>query len=166
MSEIKAKWTLLERLALRGIGCVSVKQHPITKKEGDYYTIKEGGIVKVFNKSDDVAYVSVYKETRKVREKQIKKLPSNLAQFEGNTTTSYGSAIITVKDVIAELMKDNKTLWLVPKSGAYNWSKILKAIKQTFGTIRVKKHEMDAVSVKLPRQSDRIEIENIITANI
>ena len=76
------------------------------------------------------------------------------------------SGQIHLKGYIAELMSNGKTLWLMPNKGARDWDKEIKYLKNWFGKIKTSPHEMDSLEVTLPKKSDKIELELILTGKL
>lgn len=76
------------------------------------------------------------------------------------------SGQIHLKGYIAELMPNGKTLWLMPNKGARDWKKEKASLKNFFGKVKFANREMDSLEVTLPKKSDKVELELVLTGKM
>jgi len=73
---------------------------------------------------------------------------------------------IHLKGYIAELMPNGKVLWLMPNKGGRDWKVELKYLKNFFGNVKTEPHELDSLKITLPKKSDKVELELILTGKM
>lgn len=61
---------------------------------------------------------------------------------------------------MGDLMNGNKTIWLYPKKGAYDFKKEIVKLKKAFGKMKVDHHEMDSVELTLAKPLKLKDPEN------
>mgnify|MGYP003994586259 CR=1 FL=1 len=76
------------------------------------------------------------------------------------------SGEIHLKGYVAQLMPNNKILWLMPDKGARDWKLEKKRLKDFFKKVKFANRELDSLEVTLPKKSDNVEVELVLTGKM
>jgi hypothetical protein len=96
---------------------------------------------------------------RRVIREEIQKLKELTKIIEENKQIHF-------KGWTAELMSDNKTLWLMPSKGGRDWKKEKEYLKNFYENVKFKPHELDTLEVNLPKKTDHVEIELVLNGKM
>lgn len=78
----------------------------------------------------------------------------------------FESDKIHLKGIMAELMPNGTTLWLMPDKGSRDWKKEKQYLKNFFDKVKFNNREMDSLEVTLPKKSDKVEVELVLTGKM
>lgn len=109
--------------------------------------------------------------------KKIKEIPNTIStpNWAKKNNESFKKELVKIieegaqihfKGWKAELMPDGKILWLMPNKGGKDWKKEKGYLKNFYGNVKFEPHELDTLEVKLPKKTDKVEVELVLSGKM